>query len=133
MKACVVLLFLAACGSKHDGPSCADRVAAMSGHLSSPRPVEEIRKTASPVLRADLDAVMAAGDDGHRATRAAKRLEPDAAACPPLAAVFGEVASIEDKSSHLRKRVPEALSVCRCKASPEHVGGLLEAILSDWK
>jgi hypothetical protein len=29
--------------------------------------------------------------------------------------------------------VPKAIEACACKASPEHVSGLLEAIFSDWK
>ncbi len=133
----VLVLVLSACASDGKdsagrGASCAERVATLAAHLASPRPIAEVRTTASPQLREDLAAIEAEPDEAARATHAARRMQPLVADCPAVVAVFGEVATIEHKDAHLRARVPAAIEACACKASPEDVGGLLEVVLGGW-
>jgi hypothetical protein len=135
----VALLVLAGCSKKsekRDAPSCADQVEQLAARLAKPRPLEEIRKTASPELAADLDAAMKELDGAARATAIAERLEQATAGCASAGAVFGGVAAVEGpegKDDYLRTKVPPALLMCKCAASPEHVGGLVESILAVWE
>lgn len=134
MKRLAIVLVLAACSSKRDAPSCADRVAAMKAHLAAPRPVDELRRSASPTLRRALDAAEAQPVGGGRATELARQAEPLLAGCPAAFRVMGELAedSPRRKDDHLREHLPGALEECRCQASPEDVGGIFEAMISGW-
>lgn len=128
-----VIALLVAC-NKDSGPSCADRVARFEKHLASPRSLEAIMRDASPALRGDLEATMAS-DPAQRAVAIAERLEKAVTGCPELIRVFGEIAGLEPaaKDEHLRTGAPKAFLACKCAASPEHAGGLLESILSSWE
>lgn len=128
------VLLAAACSSGSKDGSCAERTATLAKRLAAPRPPDEIRKTAPPALLADLDGVPT--DDPSRiATYFAERLEAAVGTCAPLVKVFGDVATVEGpggKDDFLRAEVPKAIEACGCAASPEHAGGLVEAILTDW-
>ena len=134
-----VLLALSACNKastpKTSTPSCSEQVATLSAALATPRSLAEIRKSASPTLATDLDHVATQPEGAARAIAYAEHLEKAVAGCPDAVKVFGDIASIEgSRSSYLQQKFPPALEACACAASPEHAGGLVEALLADgWK
>jgi len=128
-----LVLVLGACGGKKE-PSCAERVATLSGRLAKPRPIEEIRKCVLPGFSADLDAATCEVNPAVKAAGYAERLEKVVAGCPDASKVFAGMASIEGaKDQYLRDKLPAAFEACQCTASPEHAGGLVEAILVSWQ
>jgi hypothetical protein len=51
--------------------------------------------------------------------------------CKPAGEVMSSVnGTDEDKPEYIRKHMPAAIEVCDCAASPEHLGGLLEALFA---
>jgi len=138
MKACVlvVLVVVAQASCKKDvKPPCSARVAKLEAALATPRSIEEIRKAASPALAADLDQVATQGDASARGNAYAARLEKAVAGCPAAVKVLGELGSIEgSRQSYLQQKFPPAIQECGCAASPEHAGGLVEALFADaWR
>jgi len=130
----VAALALGACAQDREAASCAERVEKVAAQLAHPRSVEAIREGAPPALRADLDAVMKQPDEVGRAVETSQRLEKAVFPCAEVVRVFGSLAAYSPvhRDELLRDKVPPALEACRCVASPERVGGLIEALLGNW-
>jgi hypothetical protein len=127
------LLFLpvlVACHRPVDAAACHARVQNMAAHLDAPRSLDEIRRTASPALAAQLDAIAAEPLPARRATAFAKAMAEDLRDCPQAGDVFARLsaARADSMTDSVRANLPPALEACGCKASPEDVGGLLEAL-----
>jgi hypothetical protein len=127
----IALALIAACGHKAAAPSCHDRVATMAGHLAAPRSVEAIRAQASPALRTALDEAMAHPEP--RGIAYATQMVTLVGTCAPAREVFEGIAAVEPttKVDYVREKIPPAIEACACQASPEDVGGVLEAWFTD--
>ena len=120
----------AACG-RSDQPSCDARVAQMRTHLAAPRPPAELARVSKRLAQA-VDDVAA---PEQRGVTAAGALVPMLGPCPPAAKVMAGVADVEGspKDAYLREQLPPAFAACRCAASPEDAGALVELLFSTWR
>ncbi len=89
----------------------------MAAHLAAPRSF------------AELDVQVAAPG------QIAARLVTAVGGCRPAADAFAGMANLDpgvDKRAYLRGKVPDAIEACRCTASPEVVGPLIEQLFGAW-
>ena len=82
---------------------------------------------APSVIDADLDAIAALDHD--KATRFAQVAQRVVERCDALVRVFGEVASVDDKTEHLLAGLAPALIECKCRADLPSVRALFYRLL----
>jgi hypothetical protein len=113
--------------------SCAQRVSNLSLRFAAHRSFAAVRADAPPKLAAELDELSAAADAPARIGGYTRALRVAFKGCKQAEDVFTGVAAVDggDQAEYIRTQMPPAFEACRCKASPEHAGGLLEAVLAN--
>ncbi|MBL8624936.1 MAG: hypothetical protein JNK64_26745 [Myxococcales bacterium] len=128
----LVAVVVVACGRSGE-PTCAARVSRMSAHLAAPREPAELARVSKRLAQAVAE--VAAAEPAQRGATAAAALVPMLGPCPAAAEVLGGVAVAAGgpKDAYLRAQLPPALITCRCAASPEDAGALVELLFTTWR